>query len=256
MKSDRVKISLMTVCSIACMAGCMALYHEREEQNMTLQNMVSDFAKEDAAPSGEGQKDMPQSRVNPAPAVVTGEQEAALGGLEDEWQLLQIKWDIQKLLKEKGADSTNPKMIYEKYFRLKQGELARLEGIENLDECEKFPFLDSHFGGVVFGMDENVWVQYRNDISGPIWEYLTPGAIIITDSVPHMGIMGTLAGMDFAQIQENLYETEIQEGFIYNEESTVYYLQYGDEFYDYIFCSTQEDGGNSWLMIEHAWRSQ
>ncbi len=158
------------------------------------------------------------------------------------------------MLEEKGADGSNPKLLYEKYFQLKQGDMARIEGIENLDTCGKSGFLNSHFGGVLFGMDESVWVQYRNDVFGPIWEYLTPRTIIVTDTAPHMGFMGTLAGMDFAQIQENLYETEMQEGFMYHEDNKVYYLQYGDEYYDYIFCSPQEDGSDAWLLIEHAWR--
>lgn len=83
---------------------------------------------------------------------------------------------------------------------MKQGELAKLEGIDSLDECGEFPFLDSHFGGVIFGMDECVWVQYRNDAFGSIWDYLTPAAIIVTDAAPQMGFMGTLAGMNFTII--------------------------------------------------------
>lgn len=252
MKSEGWKISAMIVCSIACMAGCMALYHEREVQNKVLQNMISDFTKEGAPQDGGEQSTNPQSLTVSKPVVDAGEQEKALNDLEDAWQLLQIKWDIQKLLKEKGADSTNPQMIYEKYFRLKQGEMARLEGIKSLDECGMFPLLNTHFGGVVMGMDESVWVQYRNNAFGSIWDYLTPSAIIVTESAPHMGVMGTLAGMNFAQIQESLYETEIKEGFIYNEDRKVYYLQYGDDLYDYIFCSEDEDGSNAWLVIEHA----
>lgn len=256
MKSDRLKISAMIACSIACMAGCILLYHEREEQNKTLQNIVSDFAKEDGAQNDKKQADMPQLLAEDVSVALLEEQEADLNGLEDELKLLQIKYDLQKKLEERENDSTNPKMIYEKYFRLKQGDMARIEGIENLDICGKFGVLNSHFGGVLFGMDESVWVQYRNDAFGPIWEYLTPRTIIIFDAAPHMGFMGTLAGMDFVQIQENLYETDIQEGFMYNEDSKVYYLQYGDEYYDYIFCSTQEDGANSWLLIEQAWRDR
>lgn len=255
MKSEGWKISAMIACSIACMAGCMVLYHEREEQNEILQNMVSDFTTKDVSQINEKQTNMRQSLVNSLPDIGTKEQEAVLSGLEDKWQLLQIKWDIQKLLKEKEADSMDSEMLYEKYFRLKQGELARIEGIENLDECGEFPFLDSHFGGVILGMDESVWVQYSNSGFGSIWDYLTPRTIIVMDAAPQMGLMGTLAGMNFEQIQENLYETEVNEGFIYNEDRTVYYLQYGDEYYDYIFCSTHEDGSNSWLLIEHAWRN-
>lgn len=246
MKSEGWKISAMLACSIACMAGCAALYHEREEQNKALQHMVSEFTKEDA----------PRSLTASKSTVDAGEQEAALQELEDAWQLLQIKWEIQKRLKEKGADIANPQMIYEKYFRLKQGEMARLEGIERLDECGMFPLLDSHFGGVAMGMDESVWVQYRNNAFGSIWDYLTPSAIVVTDSAPQMGFMGTLAGMNFAQIQENLYETEVKEGFIYHEDRKVYYLQYGDKFYDYIFWSEDEDGSHAWLNIEHAWRDR
>ncbi len=204
--------------------------------------------------NGEERADRQQPLASDDSAALLEEQEIKLSGLDDEQQLLQIKWDIQKLLKEKEADSTDPRMIYEKYFRLKQGELARIEGIENLDTCGKLPFLNSHFGGVTFGMDESVWVQYRNDCFGGVWEYLTPGTIVIMDAAPHMGFMGTLAGKDFSQIQQNLYETKIQEGFIYNEEMKVYYLQYGDEYYEYIFVSDYEDGRDSYLLIKHTWR--
>lgn len=56
--------------------------------------------------------------------------------------------------------------------------------------------------------------------------------------------------MDFAQIQENAYAAEIQEGFMYFEDGVVYYIQYADEFYNYTFVSNFEDGGDSWLIVD------
>ena len=156
--------------------------------------------------------------------------------------------EIQKLLMKKENESSH--MIYEKYFGLTQGELARIEGMEDLSTCGMFGFLNSHFGGVTFDIDDGILVQYGNDNMSQIWESAFPRAIIITGPEANIGFMDARAGMDFAQIQENAYEAEIQEGFMYFDDGIVYYIQYADEFYDYIFISDYEDGWDSWLVIE------
>lgn len=61
--------------------------------------------------------------------------------------------------------------------------------------------------------------------------------------------MDARAGMNFQEIQENAYEKEIQEGFMYNEDLTVYYVEFTNGFYDYIYYSDYPDGRDTWLII-------
>lgn len=148
-------------------------------------------------------------------------------------------------------DDENPCLKYEKYFQMKQGELARIEKLEDLSECGKFGFLNSHFGGVVFQIDEGVLVQYSNDIVSDIDEELLPRSLIIMDSFLNLGFMDARAGMDFEEIQKNAYVGEIQEGFMYSLEEKVYYIRYTDEYYEYTFFSSDQDGSDSWLIVSH-----
>ncbi|MBP3475824.1 MAG: hypothetical protein J6K48_05850 [Lachnospiraceae bacterium] len=148
-------------------------------------------------------------------------------------------------------DDENPCLKYEKYFQMKQGELARIEKLEDLSECGKFGFLNSHFGGVVFRIDEGVLVQYSNDIVSDIDEELLPRSLIIMDSSLNLGFMDARAGMDFEEIQKNAYVGEIQEGFMYSWEEKVYYIRYTDEYYEYTFFSGDQDGSDSWLIVSH-----
>lgn len=148
------------------------------------------------------------------------------------------------------SEGVNSDMVIEKYFGLKQGELARMRGMEDLSTCGKFGFLNSHFGGVTFDVDDGILVQYSNDLMSPIWEDALPRAIIITEPTADIGFMEARAGMDFEQIQENAYAAEIQEGFMYFEDGVVYYIQYADELYNYTFVSNFEDGRDSWLIVD------
>ena len=174
-----------------------------------------------------------------------------LNELQDELQLLQEKYDLL-LLQEKKANEEageNTKEIYEKYFQLRQGELARIEEVEDASECGRFGYLNSHFGGITFEVDEGMYVQYSN--VSPISEDLLPIELIILGSDVELGFKGARAGMDFKEIQAYAGKEEIQKGFMYNEELEVYFLEYFDNFYEYIFVSDYEDGSYSWLVIRH-----
>lgn len=57
--------------------------------------------------------------------------------------------------------------------------------------------------------------------------------------------MNARAGMDFEKIQENAYGIEINEGFMYNENLKVYYMEYRDNDYKYIFVSDSPNGSES-----------
>ena len=181
-----------------------------------------------------------------------------LSELQHELQLLQLKYDLATLLEEKSNEEENSFLNYEKYFRLRQGELARIEGIEALSECGAFfGFLNEHFSGPTFQVGNSILVQYPNSISIEEWfpntisieEYLLPNTVIVTDSSANLGYMDARAGMNFEEIQENAYTKEVQEGFMYEEESKVYYIEYADAYYKYIFLSEYENGRDSWLLV-------
>lgn len=138
--------------------------------------------------------------------------------------------------------------LYEECFGLKQGELARSMNIKSADELGKEGFLNSHFGGITIGVGEGIYVQYSNTDS--ILEDILPCGIIIESDNTELGFMGARAGMNFGEIQDNAYATKVKRGFIYNEEIQVYYLEYLDEFYRYLFLSYNPDGSDSWLLIE------
>lgn len=146
-------------------------------------------------------------------------------------------------------EDENTCTVYEKYFQMKQGELARIEKLEDLSECAIFGFLNGHFGGVIFQIDQGMWLQYSND--NDIEEELLPRSLIITDSAIDLGFMDARAGMNFEEIQQNAYAGEIEEGFMYWWEEKVYYIRYTDEYYEYIFLSGEPDGRDSWLLVSH-----
>lgn len=148
-------------------------------------------------------------------------------------------------------EDENTCTVYEKYFQMKQGELACIEKLEDLSECAKFGFLNGHFGGVIFQIDQGMWLQYSNDNVNDIEEELLPRSLIITDSAIDLGFMDARAGMNFEEIQQNAYAGEMEEGFMYWWEEKVYYIRYTDEYYEYIFLSDEPDGRNSWLLVSH-----
>lgn len=178
------------------------------------------------------------------------EQEKQLRDRKEELQLLQLKNDLLDLVEKKGNEDEDSYIIYEKYFRMKQGEMLRIENSDDLSVCGMWGHLNSHFGGVTFGTVEDILIQYGNDSMSEPREYELPRALIIFNKNENRGPMEALAGLNFAQIQEALYETEIQEGFMYFEDGTVYYIQYEDAHYAYTFVSDYEDGRESWLVID------
>lgn len=110
-----------------------------------------------------------------------------------------------------------------------------------------FSFLDGHFSGVTFSINDDIMIQYINTTD--IWEYLLPRYIIITSGDTNFGFMNARAGMNFEEIQQSAYEEEVREGFMYWYEQGVYYIRYTDDYYEYIFLSDYPDGKDSWLMI-------
>lgn len=178
------------------------------------------------------------------------EQEKQLRDRKEELQLLQLKNDLLDLVEKKGNEDEDSYIIYEKYFRMKQGEMLRIENSDDLSVCGMWGHLNSHFGGVTFGTVEDILIQYGNDSMSEPREYELPRTLIIFNKNENRGPMEALAGLNFAQIQEALYETEIQEGFMYFEDGTVYYIQYEDAHYAYTFVSDYEDGRESWLVID------
>lgn len=254
MKKGMMRSLLTIACTIGCVTGCILLYHKKEEQKAILADIGLYIIQEKVEQSEPETTDTSHDSMSEECEELLKEQEVDLQDREEELQLLQLRNDLQNLLEEKESENEDSYIIYEKYFRMKQGELAQIEGMKDLSDCGAWGSINAYLSSVTFNIDDSMFIQYRNTNSSPIWEYLTPRTITITNSVSNMGFMGTLVGMDFVQIQENLYETEILEGFMFHEDGTVYYIQYGDEYYDYIFYSDYEDGRDSWLLIEHTWR--
>ena len=155
------------------------------------------------------------------------------------WEIMGCDGDISITKENMGK--------YEKYFQFKQGELARIEGIENAEDCSKMGYLNSHFGGITFEVDDGVHVQYSNIAS--IEEELLPNGVIIMNPNSELGFMNAKVGMNFEEIQKNAYKEDINKGFMYSEDLEVYYIKYADDYYEYTFISQNADGSNSWLLI-------
>lgn len=186
-------------------------------------------------------------------AAIVEEEKNSVNELMNKIQLLRLKYELMLLVEKQSnlIEGKNSYTVYEKYFQMKQGELARIEKLEDLSECGKFGFLNGHFGGVIFQIDRCMWLQYSSDTVNEIEEELLPRSLIITDSSMNLGFMDARAGMNFEEIQENAYAGEIQEGFMYWWEEKVYYIRYTDEYYEYIFLSSEQDGRDSWLIVSH-----
>lgn len=184
--------------------------------------------------------------------AILSEQEKKLSGMEAELQELQKKYKLISFLEEKEnsvAREICPETMYDKYFGIEQGELARTQGIEDVEKCGAEGMLDSHFSGLTFLIGEEIWVQYGN--RNYIEEHLTAGRLIIDNPELDFGYMGARAGMDFEEIQSHTGECEIQEGFMYTEDSKVYYMEFDDGYYHYVYMSEDPEGKNySWLTID------
>ncbi|MDE7184205.1 MAG: hypothetical protein K2O40_06975 [Lachnospiraceae bacterium] len=242
-----LRLALAVFYSIGCITVTMCLYYIREKQSDLLLKTSSDteWGKQsdlvlETSPDIEWENH----------DVLLSEKREELKTLREELQLLQIKYDLQKLVKEK-YDEADPRSKYEKYFHIEQGELARIERIEDLQTCGTFGFLNGHFSGVIFEISEGIQVQYSNAVTGSVWESYKPNTLIITDAEPNLGFMGARAGMNFAEIQKNALPGEIRQGFMYFYEAPVYYMEYQDAFYQYTFLSDHEDGSGSWMLVNY-----
>lgn len=247
LKRDILRLALAIFSSIGCIAVTVSLYHIREKQSSLVLK---------TSPDAEWEKQIGLA-LEPDPDIeweylelLLSNRQKKLECLREESQLLQIKYDLQKLAGGK-CDEEDPRSKYEKYFHIEQGELARIEGIEDLQTCGVFGFLNGHFSGVVFEVGEGIQVQYSNAVTGSVREYYVPQTLIVTDAETNLGFMDARAGMDFAEIQKNALPEEIQQGFMYFYEEPVYYIQYQDAFYRYTFFSDQEDGSGSWMLVNH-----
>ncbi|MDE5599028.1 MAG: hypothetical protein K2J04_14520, partial [Lachnospiraceae bacterium] len=90
--------------------------------------------------------------------------ENELDEIEEKTQYLQLYYRLLTLLENTSnkLKDENPVLVYEKYFRLNEGELARICEINDIEECGKIGYLDSHFGGPVISINQNLYVQYGN----------------------------------------------------------------------------------------------
>ena len=180
------------------------------------------------------------------------EMENSLNEIQSESKLLQKRYSIISMLEEKEnqvAKDICPDIMYQKYFRLRQGELARLNGIEDAEQSGCFGLLNSHFSGITFLIEEDMWVQYGNKTY--LEEYKMPDTLLIMNSDINLGFMGARAGMNFEEIQRNAYENEIKTGFMYTSDWKLYYIEFVDENYIYKYISESPDGKDSWLQIQY-----
>ena len=163
------------------------------------------------------------------------------------------KYAVLAMLEEKEnqvAREVCPNKMYEKYFRLREGELARIAGADNTQQIGCYGMLNSHFTSVTFEIHRDIWVQYSSSYKY-IEEYGTPGSILIMNPEVDLGYMDARAGMNFEEIQKSAGIGEIQTGFMYTSDYEIYYLEYEADGYWYGYLSEYPDGTDSWLVIEH-----
>ena len=179
---------------------------------------------------------------------INGREEEYEEASSNKMDALQAKYEVQKQMEiTANKEARNVREIYTKYFRLQEGELARRLGIKDASECGRWGYLNSHFGGVVYPIGEDMMIQYGG--LDEIIENRLPASLLIMDSDADIGFMDARAGMDFEEIQEKSYAAEIQEGFMFSEYIPVYYLTYWDDYCEYNFISYEPDGSNSWLEV-------
>ena len=244
LKNKLIRRILFMLASVCCVMGCIQLYIIKEKQA----GQLLDLNKNIDVRQDEAQSDT-YFEVSVSYEAELNKSINDLKETQDKVRLLQLKYDLSTLLEEKSNEDENSYAVYEKYLRLRQGEVARIDGAEDLSEWGMFGFLDGHFSGTTFPINEGMLLQYGNTTN--IWEYLLPRCVIITDPDLKFGFMNARAGMDFDEIQENAYEAEIKKGFMYWSEQEVYYIQYTDQYYQYIFLSDYLDGRDSWLLVSY-----
>lgn len=163
------------------------------------------------------------------------------------------RYAVLAMLEEKenqAAREICPDRMYEKYFRLREGELARIEGADNTEQIGWQGMLNSHFSAITFEIHRDMLVQYTGSLEY-IEEYGTPHSILIMNPEVDLGYRDARAGMNFEEIQENAGVGEIQTGFMYTSDYEIYYLEYEADGYRYSYLSEYPDGTDSWLVIEH-----
>lgn len=241
-KNNIRSMIIFAIFSLMCITGCVWLYFYEGKQRDELRIQEIKVLQD----SLQSQKPSDCSAEEKFEKILS-ERREALRITEEKVGRLQAEIDLLSLLERKSNEGRGTDRVYDKYFLLRQGKLARVEGITDISECGRFGFLNSHFGGTTFEIDEGILVQYGN--VNAISEYLLPIALIIFNPDCDFGFMGARAGMDFEEIQERAHAEEISEGFMYNEEITEYYIRYADEYYEYFYCSDEPSGAGSWLMI-------
>ena len=253
---------LFFIFSAGCMISCFFLFYQCRMTGIEAECRMGEEIGEIKIEKAEIKtvtEDIPEKKEL---SDILSEQEEILTGLESElqdWigrepelQELQNKYELITLLEETEnhvAREMCPETMYDKYFGIRQGELARVQGIEDVDSCGATGMLNSHMSGLIFLIGEEIWVQYgnRNEID----EELTASRLIIDNPELDFGYMGARAGMDFEEIQSHTGECEVQEGFMYTESRKVYYMEFDDGYYHYVYMSEDPEGKNySWLTID------
>ena len=78
------------------------------------------------------------------------DQKVIVDYMEESLQRLRLECKLEELLEEKSNEGQGDEsyLIYEKYFKLRQGKLARCMNISNAEELGREGFLNSHFTGI------------------------------------------------------------------------------------------------------------
>lgn len=240
----RAGVFLFYLFSVWCIVSCLWLY--RIERN--------------AAEPREPEVEIPSQDVSETQDVgnayadsledILLQSEKTLREKQEDIDRFRERYAVLALLEEKenqAARELCPDRMYEKYFRLKEGELARIEGVEDAEQVGCMGNLNSHFTSFAFEIHMDMWVQYSD--KGYIVEYDTPGAIVIENPDIDLGYMDARAGMNFEEIQKRAGIGEIQTGFMYTSDYEIYYLEYEEAGYLYRYLSEYPDGTDSWLEI-------
>lgn len=233
-----------------CVAGCFISGRIWKEQKIMLEDMdkMMDMKHETVYRANIEDSAWLDYSPNMVDEILE-EAEIRLDNLEKEADTLGLKCHLYGFIEMQGNTQESSNEVWQKYFHIRQGELARIEGIEDLSNCETFGFLNNTFSGVTFDLYDGIAVQYKNGTTGQIEEYGLPMAVIVTGEESGLGFMDARAGMNFAQVVENAYEEEIKQGFMYFSGDKFYYIQYADELFHYSFVSENPDGSGSKLIV-------
>lgn len=248
----RARGFLFYLFSVWCVVSCLWLYRiersaaDPEEPEMEIPSQdISDI--EDAE---KAYVDSLEDILSNTEKSLRANTEKTLREKQADISRFRERYAVLAMLEEKenqAARKLCPDRMYEKYFRLKEGELARIEGVEDAEQVGCMGNLNSHFTSFAFEIHMDMWVQYSD--KGYIVEYDTPGAIVIENPDVDLGYMDARAGMNFEEIQDRAGIGEIQTGFMYTSSYEIYYLEYEADGYVYRYLSHQPDGTDSWLEI-------